>query len=181
MILLALALACTTEVPPECFDHGDCDEEQACISNHCEVVDCLSDDACAFGELCSAEFTCDPGCNTDADCNVGEACEVESCVPAACTDTITDCALGEICDEASGACTDSDPVLCAECEVSDPDSCGPYGLCVQGSSSPHGYCMPICNLSSGISTCPQGSSCMDLAQGTACWAPCSTYEDAGYL
>ena len=69
LTLVFFVAACgTTGKSPECVDHGQCSDGQACIEGACSIADCLGSTECGLGEYCSpAEFTCKTGCMDDSD------------------------------------------------------------------------------------------------------------------
>ena len=109
--LILLLFACLPD--PECVDHGDCQERQACRGGTCFDVGCTDGSHCPIEHRCTANYECRPGCDEDDDCLAGYACEDRSCVIAECESAELDCSIGELCAE--GACERLDG-LCATCE-----------------------------------------------------------------
>lgn len=162
-LFLSLMMAC--EPTPECVENTDCGQGQACITDTCQTVECMTSGVCTLGQYCDLEtYTCQAGCGTDQDCWAGQTCGAEGeCVVPECTDSQRDCAVGEICT--NGACLD-DGGSC--------DSCS--GGCPAGFSCWGGvYCMKTCVTQSD---CPAAFSCAE-DQGI-CYNDCSWLRQNGY-
>jgi hypothetical protein len=133
-LLAALALACDGPSVPECLDHGDCGEREACIADRCQKVACIDNSHCQLQQYCDPTgdaYTCVDGCTQDDDCPSGEACEAEShsCQPAGCRSTVLDCAYGELCDPASGTCAADERAHCQLCDAMAAGICPGDGEC----------------------------------------------------
>lgn len=170
----------------ECTDHGDCTPGEGCRNGTCGAVDCLQDDQCSFGMICSmSSYSCLDGCHDDEDCDAGEYCDEEAvaCVTALCTDTQVDCALGELCDLDSGVCEPATGPFCSpECDPDVVGVCGADAWCPPLDRSMRSYCLPNCvNVEGAI--CPAGSVCIgDPEQPDPhCFAPCPELIDLGVL
>ncbi len=145
-MMLFLVACGTTSKTPDCVDHGQCNDGQACMEGVCAPADCLSSTECGLGEYCSpAKFTCTSGCINDSDCFAGEECNLEnrSCVSYGCRSTALDCAAGEFCD------TDANSNTFGECYKDTRNHC------------------KICD--SERNNCPNGMDCFIFELGDACY------------
>jgi hypothetical protein len=147
-LMVFLFTACgSTGKSPDCVDHGQCNEGQACMEGVCADADCLASTECGLGEYCSpAEFTCETGCMDDGDCFAGEECNLEnrSCVSYGCRSTELDCAVGEFCD------TDANSNTFGECYKDDRNHC------------------KVCDVDRN--NCPNGMDCFMFEQGNSCYS-----------
>lgn len=134
----------------------------------------MSDD-CGIGQYCwDAVYTCEAGCGTDDDCLAGESCDAtHTCTPYGCRSTALDCAIGQLCDVATGIC--SDAPTCEVCTDTAGAECAP-GACVDFTVEADGgtYCLTPCAVVDDPEQCPRGLECRDLsgAGDLYCYADC---------
>ena len=135
LAVLVLAMGCEDRQIPECGDHGDCGELEACLEDSCQRVGCLDNSHCELQQYCDVAddaYVCVDGCTGDEDCPAGESCDLDSnsCDVAGCRNTVLDCGYGEICDPVSGSCTVDERAHCQFCDAMDTAFCPDDGLCV---------------------------------------------------
>ena len=170
-----------------CSDSADCASEsgelEACVGGYCESVDCLSSSDCPMDHVCDVEsldYDCEPGCNSDMDCRAGKTCVDGDCVEYGCRSTVLDCALGEVCNLATGECELADGAYCTACDLADNDwdmgettACDDRLLGNDFCGGPGSYCLtftdigiPTCFVScDGQEDCPAGYSCQGVQLG----------------
>ena len=173
--------------PGECWDHGDCDELQACIDGWCEAIDCLASADCRVGEFCdTVEFICQTGCQATTDCPAGSSCdsEIESCIDAPCTSAIIDCALGEFCNDAGECVSDAEQPECERCDLEGTDECNSgVGYCYhqEKDEEDEAYCRWPCDPQDETS-CARGFVCNQFLDGDFyCDAQCGDLTDGGFF
>jgi len=172
---------------PECADHGDCGELQACRGGTCFGVQCTDASDCPIEQRCTDSYECKSGCDEDEDCLAGFACEDHTCVVAECETTSLDCSVGELCTE--GACEGVEG-LCGSC--SDDTDCAD-GLtclalerfddrCETDEDCPDGYqCEPKA-IHPCTDHCSDGTDCVDgycyeaICATSLCTMACSAEE-----
>lgn len=173
LALLLLAVGCGEREIPECLDHGDCGEREACIADRCERVACLDNGHCELQQYCDPTadaYVCLDGCTGDDDCPAGEACEAasHSCHPADCRDTVLDCAYGEICDQASGSCVVDERAHCQLCDAMAAAICPDDGTCFMD--------VDDSELCQRDEDCAPEQSCDELIEGRYCHTDRCRYD-----
>ena len=161
-----------------CGSSGDCETNQICLSGTsvCAAAEC----GCADCPACADGFSCMDGtcvsnscegegcpCTASSDCSADHLCKDGSCVacaPGECEEpsgcTVTGCAAGEMCDEATGECLSA--TAAGACQPCTNDSeCGEGGW----------SCLPVGG--SQVCLAPCGSS-DDCATGWTCWGGACT-------
>lgn len=162
---------------PECDAETPCPFGSVCVESVCETNTCVTSAQCDMEQYC-AEGVCTEGCSDDGDCYPGDACDLEAavCEAEGCSDTHTDCAFNEFCNEISGECFEASGYYCQECG-GDAD-CGGNGNTCYG-----GYCAVSCE---SDNDCPSAYTCIpfvDLAgniQYFGCYTYCWMFEDGDY-
>ncbi len=189
VVLFLLACSAGTTEVPECIDHGECAEGQACIADVCLDVDCMASAECDIGQYCNPEtFACIDGCLADDDCKAGETCQTDTrtCEAYGCRSTELDCPAGSNCDEVTGECNPVD--ICGSCNVNNVNSC-------QGGPGNKQYCLPYDDMTEGNcynecgqgGDCPSGFTCIPdvmislLQYADICYADCPWLMENGYL
>lgn len=156
---------------PRCSESLDCAGGQVCEAELCREV-------CAADDPCVGPFAlCDPGtercveCTATADCSAG-VCGEGFCVDGC--DTDAQCEGGEVCDMASGTCTDatcSDDSMCAGgeqctggiCRPIGPEDCSTDSDCVGGEVCVDRACVPVgCGCVSDAD-CSPDAVCVDCS------------------
>lgn len=166
MRIAAFALLFVSCTPPglTCSSDAVCGELEACVSEHCTAVECLSSVDCAMEHACTLEtHTCDAGCVTSDDCYTADRCDITIgvCVPRSCTDTQLDCRFGERCNTATGACEKDPDPHCEPCYR--PNDCGVDGACVSTDGTGP-FCFLECSPES-YDPCPAGMQCTYTSEG----------------
>ena len=121
-----------------CEFSSECGGNRICVNGKC-VVGCDATVPCPDGYTCGDNGVCeldpdDPACSETNPCPGGLTC-VDGVCQGGCT-TNEQCAIGEICNAATGTCID-DPQPSRPCE-DDPGVCGATQTCVDG------YCRYPC-------------------------------------
>lgn len=173
-LLLLLLAGCTAEDPATCSEEVPCGFGENCVDGQCQAQSCATSAQCGIEQYCDEEHACVAGCKTNDDCMFGDICNVENetCEPAECVDTRTDCGFGEFCAP-TGECFDAGGYYCRPCEY-DTD-CGSDGNVCYG-----GYCGVECD---SDADCPAGFDCLAFGDGAGnttthqCWTYCWLYED----
>ncbi len=171
LLLLLSLLACEPKEVPDCYDHGDCKENQGCLEGACRWVDCLENASCMLEQFCDTDsYTCVEGCQGDDDCLSGEACDVASqtCVAAGCRDTALDCEYGQICDPESGRCQADERALCEPCDALGDATCPDDGICVMEVNQ-DAYCQ-------SDEDCMPDESCDEFDAGKFCHSDRCRFE-----
>ncbi len=151
---------------PECTDHGQCGELQACLNEECTDVDCISSSDCPLHNYCKTEesrFECVGGCESDDDCIAGEQCHADygTCEEYGCRSTDLDCPVGSTCDESTGDCVAADGLCQRSCDVYAASNCGAGNSCQVADWGDE------CERAQD---CEQGYACdMFLASDDECW------------
>ncbi len=118
-----------------------------------EVVECVVDLDCSYGEVCTdgvckVEGTTTIGCTTDSDCNSGEVCLDNSCI-------LSECDFGKFCKSGSSCCDYQSPYLEDVLDCPSDCSCGD-GICDEvektASSTDAEYCVADCKTDTGVDT-----------------------------
>ncbi len=146
----------------------------------------MGSDDCATPEThCDvATHLCVPGCVLDSDCkDFGKQCQATKCVTKGC-EANYQCAFGQVCDVATGACKKAEGLYCAKCDPNDQDAkaCGGKpNACLQFKDAKDqdkgAFCGVTCGSDPG-GPCPQGWQCTELkddkgqSQGKLCLRPC---------
>ena len=182
----------------ECQDNADCNN-QACIDNECEDVECLSSTDCQLNQFCDPkQYVCRDGCAEDQDCLAGESCNTNnhSCELYGCRETALDCEIGQFCNTSSGECFNDSQSRCQSCtEANHTDDY--LNVVLFGEQLTDRHCAPwseteffwlkICNPNGGDDECPRGFFCVDNIYDdvtfnvAACIGDCPFYVDNGYL
>ncbi len=191
MLFGLLACGASGSDVPDCIDHGECAEGQACIADVCLDVDCMASSSCDIGQYCNPDsFSCVDGCLEDEDCRAGEVCESDTrtCESYGCRSTELDCPVGTSCNVSTGECIAAS--ACGGCNVNNVNSCqgggrGTSQYCLPYDDISVGYCFPECNRSDD--SCPAGFYCYKnlpiglLQTADVCIADCPWLTDNGYL
>lgn len=176
-------------VPP-CTGDGDCADlsgQAKCLNQKCAIPGgCLDSSECPDKAThCDlASHLCKPGCQVDGDCkDAGQACVGGTCKAVGCSQN-WQCALGQVCQVASGQCQPAGGKHCAVCDPNDQQvaACGGKpSLCIgfqdqAGADKGHFCALPCGNDPGG--PCPQGWACKEIkddkgaSQGKFCLRPC---------
>jgi hypothetical protein len=143
---------------PLCANDGECDAARYCSDNGFCVPGCRVDDpnACPPGEFCDPDkHSCQPndGCQTDLDCAEGEACDVASgaCVPDGCGE----CDPGTVCNEDTNMCV---PGCASDMDCPDGAYCDAVGFFCRDFCGDSEDCQPdeFCDLDAN----PDGGECV---------------------
>jgi hypothetical protein len=173
--------------PGECWDHGDCNEMEACKEGWCENIQCLTSSDCFVSEYCdTTDYLCVAGCLESADCPAGDSCDVDTttCTEDGCIDAIIDCGLGEFCNEDGECGSATDQPECVRCDLGADDACNDgVGICYhqEKDEDDEAYCRWPCD-PSDESTCARGFYCQEFENGVfACDAQCGDLTEAGFF
>lgn len=167
---------------PECLDHAECGELQACIENACLDVECLTSSQCELGHFCNTHgdaFVCKEGCESSDDCAAGEECTDNTCEDYGCRSTTLDCPVGTSCDSVTGNCNEVADLCTSTCDVYDSPNCGggmecavaSYGeSCQRDQECGSGYSCDMFLTAEGecmnVQDCPDGTDeCYSLMPG----------------
>ena len=151
-----------------CLGPEDCDGENECVEGHCRRPGgCNTSRDCPEAEThCDRALgLCVDGCEVDGDClTYTQMCVEEACVHRPCRGAYA-CGFGQICDDASGHCTESTDPHCAECNGDDPDSCGANNLCAafqdEDGNDLGAFCLLACS-DDPLNPCPNGWQCTEV-------------------
>jgi uncharacterized repeat protein (TIGR01451 family) len=156
------------ECPDECPEGTVWDEDLE------ECVECVEDEDCPLGEICTEENTCEE-CEDNDDCPEGEICEENECVPEEC-ETDEDCPADEVCLE--GECVDCiEDEDCPEGEICTEDNecveCEEDSDCPEDLVCEDGTCEEECSIDAD---CPEDEFCADgVCEEVIC--PCGVITD----
>lgn len=183
LTLILSLLSCTEVKAPECSDNGDCADGEACISQLCEKVGCVTSSDCELQSFCNPLYECESGCESDDDCVAGESCNKDEheCSPYGCRSTELDCEYGEFCNTESGECEERGQD-CETCNATNINACGPGAYCLATTTGNDGYCWDTCE---DESDCPRGFQCLDWTDTPGydkiCFADCDYLTENGLL
>jgi hypothetical protein len=168
---LLLAVSCGERDLPECYDHGECGEGEACIADGCERVACLDNGHCQLQQYCDVSgdaYVCVDGCTVDDDCPAGEACDVDThaCDIAPCRSTVLDCAYGEVCEQ--GSCVVDERAHCQLCDAMEAAICPDEGTCFMD--------VDDSELCQRDEDCAPEQSCDELIEGRYCHTDRCRYD-----
>lgn len=157
----------STELGGPCNETSDCSGGagatclEAFPGGYCSRF-CDTNDDCPGGSACDSGGYCLATCATSDDCRSEYSCRVDAgesvCLPGA----FGNGDVGDTCESAS------------DCVGGD------FGFCAGGASFPDNYCSIDCG--EGQGTCPTGSFCVAVSDGSICFDSCDSNEDcrAGY-
>ncbi len=168
----AFALLLATGCQDPCNVAGVCDDNDACTTDSCTVVDgaaeCTNTPVDCAGQLCNpADGEC-VECLADTDCDNSDFCDgAETCgADNACVAGTDPCMEGESCDEEADACVTSctDDASCDDgLFCTGTETCGEDGLC-----------------SSSGDPCNEGETCNEETDTCDVPAPdCTSNGDCG--
>lgn len=150
-----------------CTSAAECPVGADCVEGRCAVEGgCLSSEDCDEAQTYCDRNTlmCVSGCEVDNDClDAGLECIAGDCVPRGCRGNYS-CAFGQVCDVATGVCSEATGPYCDRCNGDDIDSCGAANVCasLQDDGEDVGaFCFVACD-GDPDNRCPQGYGCQDV-------------------
>ncbi len=166
-VTAAMGAQCPVDIPGlnnatgrACRTNLDCGPFKSCNTQTGQCR-CVDDRGCGEGEFCNAVFQCQTvsGCGDNTDCETQGSdliCSIKNgqCGPRGVCIQDSQCPLGRVCDDQSGACIDA---------CRDEADCALGGGCIREGGSALGRCRA--NACSRTQDCPPGRNC-DLATNT---------------
>jgi Stigma-specific protein, Stig1 len=149
-----------------CKDDSDCSPQKCDPTRH-QCVDCVTQNDCPSGQVCSTSGRCAMGCNGSGDCGS------DSCCSMVCVDEKSD--PGN-CGGCGNACTGGD-TLCCNSECANPSTSTTHcGMCGNACSTLNAT--PVCNAGTCDWTCNAGFAHCGSGN-TGCDTDVTTVNDCG--
>ena len=142
-----------------CANSSDCLENELCVEQSCQLVDCATSLDCEIEQYCNANYECIDGCTDNEDCYAGEDCNTETkeCESYGCRDTVLDCEVGEFCNPMTSECFEDSRQHCKSyCTWNDLVN-GSFGYECLNFDSGSGSCST--DISGNQSGCSGGALC----------------------